>query len=100
MKNKSEFINIDIDSGVCTVTMNRLDKKNAINPQFALELCSAWDVIDNENEIRPPYQKNNVILEFKDGLYQQIVMASEVGSIKKEIIYSSDVLNITSRVQE
>ena len=52
MKNKSEFINIDIDSGVCTVTMNRLDKKNAINPQFALELCNAWDVIDNVNEIR------------------------------------------------
>ena len=46
MKNNSEFINIDITSGVCTVTMNRLDKKNAINPQFALELCNAWDVID------------------------------------------------------
>ena len=41
MKNNAEFINIDIDSGVCTVTMNRLDKKNAINPQFALELCNA-----------------------------------------------------------
>ena len=36
MNNDLEFINIEIDSGVCTVTMNRLEKKNAINPQFAI----------------------------------------------------------------
>ncbi len=52
MNNDLEFINIEIDSGVCTVTMNRLEKKNAINPQFAIELCSAWDAIDNDDEIR------------------------------------------------
>ncbi len=52
MNNDSEFINIEIDSGVCTVTMNRLEKKNAINPQFAMELCNAWDVIDNDDGVR------------------------------------------------
>jgi len=52
MNNDLEFINIKIDSGVCTVTMNRLEKKNAINPQFAIELCNAWDVIDNDDEVR------------------------------------------------
>jgi enoyl-CoA hydratase len=52
MNNDSEFINIEIDSGVCTVTMNRLEKKNAINPQFAIELCNAWDVIDNDDGVR------------------------------------------------
>ncbi len=52
MKNESEFIDIKIESGVCTVTMNRLEKKNAINPQFAVELCNAWDTIDNNEEVR------------------------------------------------
>ena len=52
MNSGSEFINIEIDSGVCTVTMNRLEKKNAINPQFAMELCNAWDVIDNDDGVR------------------------------------------------
>ncbi len=52
MNKDSEFINIEIDSGVCTVTMNRLEKKNAINPQFAMELCNAWDVIDNDDGVR------------------------------------------------
>ena len=51
MKNESEFIDIKIESGVCTVTMNRLEKKNAINPQFAVELCNAWDTIDNNEEV-------------------------------------------------
>ena len=55
MNNDSEFINIEIDSGVCTVTMNRLEKKNAINPQFAMELCNAWDVIDNDDELELLY---------------------------------------------
>ena len=52
MNSDLDYINIEIDSGVCSVTMNRLEKKNAINPQFAMELCNAWDVIDNDDEVR------------------------------------------------
>lgn len=36
---------------------------------------------------------------FKAGLHHGIVMAGEVGVIKKDIIYSGDVLNTTARIQ-
>jgi enoyl-CoA hydratase/carnithine racemase len=52
MENNLEFIDIKIDSGVCTITMNRVEKRNAINSQFVVELCSAWDIVDNDDEIR------------------------------------------------
>ena len=52
-------------------------------------------------DLRPIYQKKyNVIPEFKAGLHHGHVMAGEVGIIKKDIIYSGDVLNTTARIQE
>lgn len=41
-----------------------------------------------------------LIPEFKAGLHHGFVMAGEVGIVKKEIIYSGDVLNTAARIQE
>ena len=52
-------------------------------------------------DLRPIYeQKYKVKPEFKAGLHYGHVMAGEVGIIKKDIIYSGDVLNTTARIQE
>lgn len=45
-------------------------------------------------------KKYEVIPEFKAGLHYGLVMAGEIGIIKKDIIYSGDVLNTTARIQE
>lgn len=44
--------------------------------------------------------KYGLIPEFKAGLHCGEVMAGEIGSIKKDIVYSGDVLNTTARIQE
>ena len=59
MKNNSEFIYTKIDSGVCTITMDRIEKRNAFNPQFVVELCKAWDVVDNDDQIRVAVLKSS-----------------------------------------
>lgn len=41
-----------------------------------------------------------VVPEFKAGLHYGTVMAGEVGIVKRDIAYSGDVLNTTSRIQE
>ena len=45
-------------------------------------------------------KKYKVTPEFKAGLHYGLVMAGEIGVIKKDIIYSGDVLNTTARIQE
>lgn len=51
--------------------------------------------------LEPVYDKKYRIMpEFKAGLHFGTVMAGEIGIIKKDIIYSGDVLNTTSRIQE
>ena len=51
--------------------------------------------------LRPIYEKKyKLIPEFKAGLHYGLVMAGEIGVIKKDIIYSGDVLNTTARIQE
>lgn len=53
------------------------------------------------DELRPEYKKTyNVEPEFKAGIHHGEVMAGEVGVIKKDIIYSGDVLNTAARIQE
>lgn len=44
--------------------------------------------------------KFGVAPEFKAGVHFGSVTAGEIGQIKKEIIYSGDVLNTTARIQE
>ncbi|MEQ9422964.1 MAG: adenylate/guanylate cyclase domain-containing protein [Cyclobacteriaceae bacterium] len=38
--------------------------------------------------------------EFKAGLHYGYVMAGEIGVVKRDIVYSGDVLNTTARIQE
>lgn len=45
-------------------------------------------------------EEYNVIPEMKAGIHHGKVMAGEVGIIKKDIIYSGDVLNTASRIQD
>lgn len=52
-------------------------------------------------ELKPHYEKKYGIMpEFKAGLHYGPVIAGEIGVIKKDIIYSGDVLNTTARIQE
>ena len=58
-------------------------------------------VRDKLNEIAPRYkEKYGFTPEFKAGVHHGTVTAGEIGSIKKDIVYSGDVLNTTSRIQE
>jgi len=51
--------------------------------------------------LRPYYEaKFGVVPTFKAGVHYGMVTAGEVGSIKKDIAYSGDVLNTASRIQE
>ncbi len=51
--------------------------------------------------LAPAYRaKYGVDPAFKAGLHYGPVTAGEVGTIKKDIVYSGDVLNTTSRIQE
>lgn len=37
---------------VVTVTMNRPDAKNALNPEMLCGFCDAWDLVDNDDDVR------------------------------------------------
>ena len=93
MNSGSEFINIEIDSGVCTVTMNRLEKKNAINPQFAMELCNAWDVIDNDDEVRVAVLKSADSRIFSAGADLKELIPLLKGGIKPSNEYEKKLLS-------
>ena len=43
--------------------------------------------------------KYNLVPEFKAGIHVGEVITGEVGVVKKEIVFSGDVLNTTSRIQ-
>lgn len=45
-------------------------------------------------------RKYDVVPAFKAGLHSGTVISAEIGDLKKEISYSGDVLNTTSRIQE
>jgi adenylate cyclase len=52
-------------------------------------------------DLGPIYiEKYGLIPEFKAGIHYGQVIAGEVGIVKKDIIYSGDVLNTTARIQE
>ena len=93
MNSDLEYINIEIDSGVCSVTMNRLEKKNAINPQFALELCSAWDLIDNDDEIRVAILKSADSNVFSAGADLKELIPLLKGEIKPSNEYEKKLLS-------
>ncbi|MEQ9301802.1 MAG: adenylate/guanylate cyclase domain-containing protein [Cyclobacteriaceae bacterium] len=59
------------------------------------------DMLASIDEKRDTYlRKYGVVPEFKAGLHYGEVMAGEVGVIKRDLTFSGDVLNTTSRIQE
>jgi adenylate cyclase len=99
------------------ITNTILNYEGEIYQYVGDEIVISWPIkkgIRNANCIRcftgiqkkltdlgPTYKKKyEVIPEFKAGIHYGIVMAGEIGVIKKDIIYSGDVLNTTARIQE
>ena len=73
-------------------------KKGIRNANF---LRCFTQIQEKLTELGPIYEKKyKLIPEFKAGLHYGLVMAGEIGVIKKDIIYSGDVLNTTARIQE
>jgi len=93
MEDNLDFIDINIDSGVCTITMNRLEKKNAINPQFAMELCNAWDVIDNDDQVRVAVLKSADSRIFSAGADLKELIPLLKGEIKPNNEYEKKLLS-------
>lgn len=46
------------------------------------------------------YKEYGLIPDFKAGLHYGQITSGEIGDIKKDIVYSGDVMNTTSRIQE
>ena len=58
------------------------------------------DVQKKLKDLAPVYMdKYGLSPEFKAGIHCGMVTAGEIGSIKKDIVYSGDVLNTASRIQ-
>ncbi|MGH7347622.1 MAG: enoyl-CoA hydratase-related protein, partial [Candidatus Rokuibacteriota bacterium] len=45
-------IRYDVQDGVCTVTLNRPERLNAVTTTMLRELGEAWDRADNDDEVR------------------------------------------------
>ncbi|MEM9936712.1 MAG: adenylate/guanylate cyclase domain-containing protein [Bacteroidota bacterium] len=69
-----------------------IEEANCINCFFAIE--------DQIRALSPYYLKTyGLVPEFKAGIYFGEVTTGEIGIIKKEIIFTGDVLNTTARIQ-
>jgi len=55
------------------------------------------DVIKNVNERY--IEKYDLMSDFKAGIHIGKLVAGEMGVVKKEIVFSGDVLNTSSRIQ-
>ena len=81
------------------------------------EVIFTWDIRDGlqeanciqiffriKNSLQEHYddymKKYGLVPAFKAGLHYGTVISAEIGDLKKEIAYSGDVLNTTSRIQE
>ena len=82
------------------------------------EIVISWkmhDGIDNANclncffeiqkalRLKTSYYKetyDGIVPEFKAGLHYGYVMAGEIGVVKRDIVFSGDVLNTTARIQQ
>ena len=70
-----------------------LERSQALTCFFSIE--------DKINAKASQYQKEfGLVPEFKAGLHFGEVTIGEVGSLKKDIVFSGDVLNTTSRIQD
>ena len=59
-----------------------------------------FDIVKTINELSDKYnQKYELIPNFKAGMHYGKVSTGTIGTLKKEIIYTGDVLNTTSRIE-
>lgn len=59
-----------------------------------------YDILDTFQDLSQRYlERYNVIPEFKAGLHYGKVSTGVIGTLKKEIIYTGDVLNTASRIE-
>ena len=98
-------------------TPSILNSKGEIYQYVGDEIVVSWKKesgIENANSLRcffdiqqrfrerASYYKetySGLVPEFKAGLHYGFVMAGEIGIVKRDIAYSGDVLNTTSRIQ-
>jgi len=100
----------------CDITDTILDNKGEIYQYVGDEIVISWSLkkgIQNGSFIRCFFEiqkkllklgsiyeeKYGQIPELKAGIHHGQVMAGEIGIVKKDIIYSGDVLNTTARIQ-
>jgi adenylate cyclase len=77
---------------VCWKLKEGLKKNNSIECFFAMK-CAL------ERQAEQYSSKFGILPEFKAGLHAGMVTAGEIGSLKKEIIFTGDVLNTSARIQ-
>ncbi len=75
--------------------------KNATNHTTVINSLNAFYSYKQRLEDRQQYYTDSygLVPEFKAGLHQGLVTTVEVGSLKKEIAYHGDTMNIASRIQ-
>ena len=105
-----------LNSLISDITSSILNNEGEIYQYVGDEIVISWSMkkgIRNGNCLRcfieiqkklvhlgTSYKKKyGLIPELKAGIHHGHVMAGEIGIIKKDIIYSGDVLNTTARIQ-
>ena len=71
-----------------------IDNANCLNCFFEIQKAL---------RLKTSYYKetyDGIVPEFKAGLHYGYVMAGEIGVVKRDIVFSGDVLNTTARIQQ
>ncbi len=74
----SEWILYDVDDGVCTITMNRPEKKNAMSFAMLSDFIAAFSRVSEDDEVRV------VVLKGTDGAFCAGTDLSDLSSIPGE----------------
>jgi class 3 adenylate cyclase len=92
-KNKGEIYQYVGDEVVVSWDMEEgLDHSNCLKCFFG--------IVDTINRLAPKYKdKYSVKPSFKAGMHFGMVSTGSVGTLKKEVIYTGDVLNTASRIE-
>ena len=99
-------------------TASILNAKGEIYQYVGDEIVISWKMhegVDNANclncffkiqealKLKTSYYRQNydgIVPEFKAGLHYGYVMAGEIGVVKRDIVFSGDVLNTAARIQQ
>ena len=99
-------------------TASILDAKGEIYQYVGDEIVISWKMhegVDNANclncffkiqealKLKASYYRQNydgIVPEFKAGMHYGYVMSGEIGVVKRDIVFSGDVLNTAARIQQ